>query len=269
MHAELSDITISNQIGIAAPAWLGELWSSVAYQRRIVPLLTTRPLTTRQAVGYQWVTKPKVGKYLGDKTDIPTNLPQTREVKRDSERWAGGHDIDRAFFDFGETAYLAAYWAAMNESYAEETDLDFADFLDTNALLLAGSFPDMVRAITAAALTVDAEVRTPATFAIVNPLDLLTLLDVSMLEAPHYGNLAPLGDPSKWTTSTAVERGTALVGAKNAASFYELTGSPLRAEAEHIAKGGRDAALFGYTAKIINRPEALRKVAFTAPVANG
>ena len=47
-----------------------------------------------------------------------------------------------------------------------------------------------------------------------------------------------------------------------AATFYELSGSPLRVEAEHIAKGGRDAALFGYTAKLLNRKEGLVKVHF-------
>ena len=31
-------------------------------------------------------------------------------------------DLDRAFFDFGETEILEAYWAAMHESYAIVTD---------------------------------------------------------------------------------------------------------------------------------------------------
>ncbi|MGK9271045.1 hypothetical protein KXR83_08590 [Williamsia muralis] len=267
VHAELADITVANQIGITAPAWLGELWSGVAYTRRIIPLLTNKPLTSRKAVGYKWVTKPKVGKYSGNKADIPTNTPVTEPVSMDSERWAGGHDIDRAFFDFGDTEYLAAYWAAMAESYAEETDLEVADWLDTNALPLATVYPDMVRAISAGGLVIDSTVRQPATFAIVNPDDMLSLLDISMLEAPHYGDIVGIGAPSKWTTSTAVERGSALVGSKTAATFYELGGSPLRAEAEHLAKGGRDAALFGYTAQLMNRPEALRKVRFAAPVA--
>lgn len=268
VHAELADITISNQVGIAAPAWLGELWSGVAYQRTVIPLLTNKPLVGRKAVGYKWVTKPKVAKYAGDKADVPTNTPVTEPVTMDSQRWAGAHDIDRAFWDFGETEYLASYWAAMNESYAEETDLDFADWLDTNAMPITGDpAPDMVRGISAGGLTIQTTVRQAATFALVNPADLLTLLDVSMLEAPHYGNIVGIGDPSKWTPSTAVEPGTALVGAKAAATFYELPGSPLRAEAEHLAKGGRDAGLFGYTAALMNRPEALRKVRFATPVA--
>ncbi|MHD0111144.1 hypothetical protein ACQX3I_12060, partial [Corynebacterium diphtheriae] len=68
-----------------------------------------------------------------------------------------------------------------------------------------------------------------------------------------------MSDPAKWVTSEFVEKGTAIVGAKQAATFFELAGSPLRVEAEHIAKGGKDAALFGYTATLINRKEALVK----------
>lgn len=267
VHAELADITVANQTGIVAPAWLGELWAGVPYSRRIIPLLTNKALTGRKAVGYRWVTKPKVAKYAGNKAEIPTNTPATEPVTMDSQRWAGGHDIDRAFFDFGDTEYLAAYWAAMAESYAYETDADAAAWLADQAMPLAGDFADMVRAISAAGLTIDSTVRQPATFAIVNPDDMLSLLDVSMLEAPHYGDIVGIGAPGTWTTSAEVEPGTALVGAKTAATFYELPGSPLRAQAEHLAKGGRDAALFGYTAVLLNRPEALRKVTFRKPVA--
>ena len=40
--------------------------------------------------------------------------------------------------------------------------------------------------------------------------------------------------------------------AKPAMTFFELSGSPIRVQAEHIAKGGRDAALFGYYATLLN-----------------
>lgn len=62
------------------------------------------------------------------------------------------------------------------------------------------------------------------------------------------------------------------MGTKAAATHYELSGSPLRVEAEHIAKGGRDAALFGYTANMLNRPEGLQLVSFdpaSTPVVEG
>lgn len=264
--AELTDVTNSDNLAATPPAWLGQVWSGVTYQRRIVPLLTPKPLTSWKAVGYKWKTKPAVGKYTGDKTEIPSTKPEIVPVEMTAERWAGGNDIDRKFLDFNDSAFLAEYWAAMAESYALETDEDAAAWLTTNATAFTGgTFADPVRAISAAAVAIDQAIHSPATFAIVNPTDLTQLLDISQLEAPHYGNIAPLGDPSKWTTSDFVASGTAIVGHKAAASFYELGGSPLRAQALHIARGGFDAALFGYTAKMLNRPEALLKVTWTPP----
>lgn len=42
-------------------------------------------------------------------------------------------------------------------------------------------------------------------------------------------------------------------------------GSPLRVEAEHLSHGGRDRALFGYTAHTLDNPDGLVKVQFAAP----
>ncbi|MBA4505999.1 hypothetical protein H0H28_11890, partial [Corynebacterium sanguinis] len=121
--------------------------------------------------------------------------------------------------------------------------------------------PDFIRGIARAGLAVLDATDQNATFAIVNPLDIETLLDFAMLDAPQYMDSVPIANPKNWTTSKAVERGTAVVGTKSAATFYELAGSPLRVEAEHIAHGGRDAALFGYTATLLNKPGGVAMIA--------
>lgn len=261
--AELTDITDAGMVGRTAPQWLGELWSGVVYERRIIPLITNAPLTSRKAVGYRWTTKPKVAKYEGNKADIPSFPAAIEAVEREAQRWAGGNDLDRAFWDFGETEFLNAYWRAMAESYAYETDADTAAFLADNALAFDAGATTAFEAIARGAILIDNTLHTPATFAIINPADLDSVLAVSALDAPKYLDLAgSIANPATWTTSDLVDRGTAIVGTKTAATFYELAGSPLRVEAEHIAKGGRDAALFGYTAHMVNRPEGLIKVKF-------
>ena len=267
-HAELVDITDAGMIGRSAPQWLGELWSGVTYQRRIVPLMTQKPLTSRKAVGYRWVTKPGVAKYAGNKTEIPSKEATIEPVERESERWAGGNDLDRAFWDFNEREFLAAYWAAMAESYAYETDVDALTFLLANATALDGTATHVQSAISRGSLAIDNKLHTPATFAVINPADLEQVLGLSQMDAPRYLGIAgTITDPAKWVLSDDVPAGTALVGTKSAATHFELSGSPLRVEAEHIAKGGRDAALFGYTAKMLNRPEGLVKVTFDTDAA--
>ena len=266
-HAELADITDAGMIDRSAPQWLGELWSGVTYTRRIVPLMTQKPLTSRKAVGYRWTTKPGVAKYAGNKAAIPSKPAAIEAVERESERWAGGNDLDRAFWDFKEREFLAAYWEAMAESYAYETDMDALQFLITNATAIDGTATGVQAAISRGSLAIDNVLRSPATFAIINPGDLEQVLTLSQMDAPRYLGIAgTITDPSKWTTSDAVPAGTAIIGTKAAATHYELAGSPLRVEAEHIAKGGRDAALFGYTAKMVNRPEGLVSVAFDTDV---
>lgn len=266
-HAELVDITDAGMIDRTAPQWLGELWNGVTYTRRIVPLMTQKPLTSRKAVGYRWSTKPGVAKYAGNKAEIPSKAAAIEAVERESERWAGGNDLDRAFWDFKEREFLAAYWAAMAESYAYETDMDALAFLIENATAIAGTATGVQSAISRGSLAIDNKLHSPASFAIINPGDLEQVLTLSQMDAPRYLGIAgTITDPSKWTTSDAVPAGTAVIGTKAAATHFELAGSPLRVEAEHIAKGGRDAALFGYTAKMINRPEGLVSVSFDTDV---
>lgn len=263
-HAALSDITNSGMINAVAPAWLGKLWDGVTYQRRLVPLVTSATLRNWKGVGYRWTTKPKVAEYAGDKADIPTNAPAIEAVEVNAKRWAGGHDIDRKFFDFNDSEFLAAYWAAMAESYAYETDKDLGEFLVTNAQAISTPAPDLIRAVATAAIEIDQAIHTPATFAVINPADLTTVLSLSQLDAPRFMDLTPVSDPSKWVTSEFVAKGSVVVGAKSAVTHFELAGSPLRAQAEHIAKGGMDAALFGYTAMMVNKPEGLKKINFGA-----
>ena len=267
-HAELVDITDAGMIDRTAPQWLGELWSGVTYERRIIPLMTQKPLTSRKAVGYRWVTKPGVEKYAGNKAEIPSKAASIEAVERESERWAGGNDLDRAFWDFKEREFLAAYWAAMAESYAYETDQDALQFLIDNATAIDGTATGVQSAISRGSLAIDNVLHAPASFAIINPADLEQVLTLSQMDAPRYLGIAgTITDPANWTTSDAVPAGTAIIGTKAAATHYELAGSPLRVEAEHIAKGGRDAALFGYTAKMINRPEGLVSVSFDTDAA--
>lgn len=260
--AELTDITDAGMVGRSAPQWLGELWSGVTYERRIVPLLTQAPLKSRKAIGYRWTKKPGVKEYAGNKAEIPSLPASIEPVERDAKRWAGGNDLDRAFWDFGETEFLNAYWRAMAESYAYETDQDAAKFLINEANDVADA-DHLIHAVARGALTIDKDLHSPATFALINPDDYESILALTNLDAPAYlDKVGPLADPARWVSSPFVPRGEVIVGAKAAVTHYELAGSPLRVEAEHLARGGRDAALFGYTALMVNKPEGLVSVKF-------
>ena len=61
--------------------------------------------------------------------------------------------------------------------------------------------------------------------------------------------------------SNILDSGTVLVGAREAATSYELGGSPIRAEATDMVMGGFDIGLFGYHGVAINNAAALALVA--------
>lgn len=268
VYAELVDITQTGMLVGIQPEWVGELWDGVPYEREIVNLLTNAELKGPKAVGYRWKLKPTMAKWEGDKKPIHSSRAELEQVTVDAEYWSGGNDIDRRFWDFGQTELLAAYWAGMVESYAMETDKDTGAWLATEAAKQpAITAPNLLRAATRGALQVRKNVRCPASFVLASLDDIDSLQDFTRMEMPEYMDLTPVSNPSTWTPSEFVEKGTMIVGCKQAATFYELGGgAPVRVEAENIAQGGRDIAGFGYTACILNRPGGLVKVTIQKPV---
>lgn len=262
VHAELADITGTAMGDAEAPGWLGELWAGTAYQRRYAPLVTNRALTNWRVNGWRWVTKPTVDKYAGDKADIPTNTPTIEDFEAVATRWAGGHDLDRKFYDFKETQFLASYWRAMAEDYAKKSDQAIADYIIANARA-AGSASSVWDAMFAAAEELDEELNVAPTFYIGNPADRRALANMTMNTAPAALDLLGV-DLKRIEWSSKVPAGKLIAGHKAAVVNSELAGSPLRVEAEHIAKGGRDAALFGYQAIYSENPGGLVSVTIGA-----
>lgn len=214
-----------------------------------------------KVTGWRWVTKPQVGDYAGDKAEIPTNPVTTESVSVEAKRLAGGHDLDRKFLDFNDQDFIASYFRAMAEDYAYESDQRAAAFVVASATA-AGSAANLLKAVATGANYVKINSRARATFVLVNPTDFMGLLDITTQELPAF--LALLGiDPSAFTTSEFVPAGTVIVGARPAATFYELGGSPIRVEAVDLARGGHDGAVFGYYATLLHHAKGIAKVTIT------
>ncbi|AKI28620.1 hypothetical protein GMA5_6 [Gordonia phage GMA5] len=268
-HAQLADITASGLIDATPPAWLGELWSGPAKTRELIPLLKRRPLTSWRMQGFRWKDKPLVASYEGDKKEIPTNPVSVEPYEFEAVRWAGGHDLDRKFYDFGDSSILEAYWAAMHESYAVVTDQAAGAFLTANAKTVAplaavGEIPALILAMYQAKNSVKKATGVAPAYYLANSADQLSLLLLTAQNKPAFWD--ELGvSPSQILWRDQVPAGTLIAGAQPATTFWELGGSPLRVEAEHLSHGGRDRAMFGYTGQSIDNPDGLVKIQFTAP----
>lgn len=286
--AALNDVIPGNILDREQPAWLNEVWSGKRYQRRFVPLLQSAPLTGMRVKGWRWVTKPAMGRYNGDKTAIPSNAVSTEEYNEEAQRFAGGHDIDRKYVDFNDTAFFTAYFDAMSESYARETDLYTLERLKSSALpVTPGTVPADVPAgwgaVVDGALSM-IDIGTPAWALIEKSVyrdmlftgtdKFLEFLNASIgfeegtLNSSNF-KLVPVESNAVGgaASTTGLDVGEVLVGCREAGTYRELGGgTPIRVDALDIANGGIDEGCFGYAHVDIYDNRGLALVDLTADV---
>jgi hypothetical protein len=253
---------------IGQDTYAGQLWGNLGYTRKFVPLMRHGDLTSWKVKGWRWVTKPEVADYAGNKTAVPSNPVDVEPAETVAARLAGGHDLDRKFKDFGDTEFLAAYFEAMTESYARNTDVKARAFLLANASA-AGATSAGGGILEAVALAVDAledatDGRTPD-YVLVNRTDRRSLLGVAQKDVSAFLDLLGV-DPRKFiaVNDATMAPGAVVAGVKEAATFYELPGaSPVRVEALDIARGGIDEALFGYWATLLHDSKGIKRATIT------
>lgn len=271
MLAALADIVPANITTMDVPEYIGELWSGVGYQRLITPLFNQGTLTALKTKGWKWATKPKVGRWAGNKTDVPSAAVATEPVEFTAQRLAGAWDIDRAVFDFNDTEFIQAFLEATAESYAYESDDYVFDTMYAAATAVergdepAGVAPGFVSLVDGALYIID-KLRTLPTFALMNPADWRTMMLTRQEDRMAYfdvslnlagGSVPGLVNPIPYA---AVPAGETIVGVKSAATVKELPGSPIRVDALDIAKGGVDQGVFGYLSYQLHNADGVVKV---------
>jgi hypothetical protein len=273
----LNNITYDDANGLAADAaiphtWLGELAGGARFQRTVVPLLSPGVLRSLVATGWVWNVRPSMGLWAGNKTAIPSNNPTVTPKDFTAQRFAGGHDLAREYYDFNVTEVIDSYIESMVDSYYVLSD-DFAlDQLVAGATAVvntsttvSGQLAQMARAVLAA--------RVAPTFALVAPDVFDAFTDVISSESSAYFsptiNLAD-GDLKgiPLIPDDRLAAGQAVVGSKSAATAWELPGVPIRVSAPDLVLGGVDNALFGYIAVGVTYPAGLVKSTITITAAD-
>jgi hypothetical protein len=253
-----------------APQWIGELWSGLTYEQKFVSLFGHADLTSKKIAGFRWNVKPAGAAWTGNKTNVPSNTPTTSPFEATAELWAGGHDhaIEHRLFD--SPGYFEAYYQAMLESYAAWVDAKVIAEVLAGASTIVADNPTgltigagMSALIDGAAKVIDNN-ATPS-FAVVSP-DLYK----AILKTPDNATLGYLSaalnlkdgqlDGFALRSSSALTAGSVLVGAREAATVYELPGTPVRVEAPDTIKGGIDTNVFGAAGLVIHKADALVKV---------
>ena len=267
LFAALTDVEYNSagSVGIAAiqPAWIDELWSGRAYARKFIPLIGSGALSAITVQAWRWTTRPAVATWTGNKDAVPSNAPATESYEVTAQRYAGAHDIAREYRDFGNTSFFESYLRAMTESYAKLTDEKaLSDLTGAATVVPASGAGVWDRIVDGIESVIDTAVPT---FAVVANNMYRELLTTSNNDALAYLNASvglESGTAAGFTIvpSASLNDGEVLVGSREAATAYELPGSPVRVEGLDMVKGGIDIGMFGYYATVINSEAGLALV---------
>lgn len=271
IRAALNDITPDNDKGhgfVGRPAWLGEFWQARQTARPLIDSITHKDLPRATKVqGWRWKTRPTVAKYSGNKTEIPSNKPETEPVEADVTRVAGGWDTDRIYVDLGDASMIESLWEAGRESCAYNSEAEVVAALAAAATKLTGAPADLLPALV---LLGSRAASIGATLSFITfSADVWTkFLELKKEEVPWW--ITKNDSISLSTTegsvnglrlfvSTSLEAGTILAGDSRAATHYEEK-TPIRVNAVDLPRGGVDLGIFGYHATIVNDPRSLFKI---------
>lgn len=251
--------------------WMGEVWQAANTGRPWIEALgPVKPLTSMELRGWAWDVRPKVAKYSGNKTDVPSNKPKTKPITGTAERWAGGWDIDRIFFDLGNADFLVSFWTAAAAEYDVASNTDIAVKM-LAAATNKGTSPDAISAI--AAIATDLRQVGGKVSSIFLAEDVFE----------DYGNLKQSEVPFWLANATGVsladaeaqvadlrieadgqlDAGTVVGFDRRAADVHEKT--PIKLQAQDIARGGVDLGFFSYGGLVVNDPRAIVRRTVGAP----
>jgi len=272
LFAALADVKFDGTGGLSQtvtqPQWIGELWSGKAFQRKIVPLFPHADLTSLVIKGWKWGTKPTMAPWSGNKSAVPSNTPTVEAYDTTAERLAGGHDIAREYRDFNVEGFWEGYFRAMTESYARLSDAGVGDDIVaaatpvTRGAVPANVSPGLVSIVDGALSFIDT--ASPSFALVAKDVWREILLTPKDKTLEYLTSAMGLEDGSlnafKLLPYSGLDAGEVLVGAREAATVYELPGVPIRVEALDLVKGGIDEAMFGYYGTVIHDADALALV---------
>lgn len=250
------------------PQWVGELWDGLTFERDVIDLLDgPKALTAATIAGWKWETKPSGGDWAGNKTAVPSNTPTAVPYESGTDYFAGAHDHANEYRHFPNETYWTSYYEAMRESYGRWSNDKALGYLNDAATALEGDAAPAGLAL-GLSLLVDGAVEVVAndalpTFALIEPALYKGMLKSTQNNVLGYLSAAlgfQEGDLQGFKIRPKKGQVGVTVGAREAVSFYELPGVPLRIEAEDLTKGGLDTGLFGYVGHVVHKEDAVQHV---------
>jgi hypothetical protein len=265
---------------IAQPEWLGKFWDGSPYVRRVAEHFRGAALTSLKVKGWEWGTKPRVSRWGGNKTAVPSNQPAPKaRPDQTAQRFAGAHNIAREYTDFPSPEFWDEYFTAMRDSYVVGSEAYGIETLRTAATAVTrgaiptsgdrAADPSLVKIVDGALAVNRKGAPSIAVLAedawrqfILTPKDnvLAYLSSAAGLSEGQAAGFQILPTPYDEDDTAMLSAGEVLVGTKAAAAFRELPGVPIRVEGLNVSLGGVEPGLFGYALMQVNNAKGLALV---------
>jgi hypothetical protein len=273
LTAAMATVTQEDVLDPAAqPQWLGEVWNDTEYFERYADLVTQVDLTSLTVKGWEWVEGMtpiaddwdpyEQGDYDADPL-VPSTMNQipSTEIQAVGREWtakriAGGNKFDRAVLDFPVPGQMESYIREQAEYIKIRRDARVRAHLIAAAKIITGTGNDVAnpwRKIILGSQHV-METTTP-TFAIVgndiyrellgsDMLENLALLETSL--GLKEGSMSGFKIRPAAITDVALN-GRVFVGSSKKVVLHQTGGgAPIRVDAQELANGSVDKAVFAY-----------------------
>ncbi len=250
----------------AQPAYLGELWAKTEYDEIFTPLVSHENLTGMKVTGWRWEEgvapivddwEPAFSGVAPDEemTDIPTSEMVAKSKDFYAKRIAGGNRFDRVHFDFPVPGVLESFLLLQTDYIKRRRDLRTKQEIVRAAKSVEGTGKDVENAWRRIILgAMHCMEYAKPTYALVGNDVYRELLGTDMLEnlamlettlGLESGSMAGFRIQPAFISDTSMN-GKTIVGAGKSTVLHEPAGAPFRVDAQELAKGAVDKAVFSY-----------------------
>jgi len=283
IDAALADVGLAtvtdNVASMHRPAYQAELVEIVSHGAPLVDILRQGDLQRGDYPNVTfntWTKGPQVALQAAEKAEINSVPLQISPSAAPVQTWATGNDLSQQLLDFGSPSFVEDYIRAAGVDYAEVINTYAATVLLAAAIDVPTLVGDTFVAVVGKLVSALDPTKVPAggLFLAVSWDVWAGLIGVTQDNGPafwsgtvSFGSMLPsaeLGGLSVFYAPGLPAR-TYLLGLRNAATWWDLPGTPFSLRAVNVGQLGLDVAVYGYGACGVQYPGALVKT--TQPLA--
>lgn len=276
LQAALADVTMVGTGNVGAsyrPTYQAELIDIVSHGAPLVELLRQGDLQRGDYPNVTftaWTATPQVAIQTNEKDEINSTPVSMGPTSVPVQTWATGNDLSQQLLDFGSPSFVEDYIRAAGVDYAEVIQLYAQSALWAAATNVPTAVGDDIVTVIGKLLGALNPSAVPAggLFLAVSWDAWASAIGMKSDDGPAFwsgsiafGQILPTANMGGLTVvyCPGLPPKSYLLGLRNAATWYDLPGTPFSLRAINVGLLGLDVAVYGYGACGIQYPAALVK----------